>query len=233
MTKGERWKQAEARRAARDRLRAARAALKEARTARRAALPQLRAEARAARAAAKERARELRRELIERHRAERASLRLELSAARRALRTATIDARAALAANVRDLEQRVRRAADDLAWVSKRKVVRGHRGLTAAEAREHERTTTRAELTHEWERELFDSLYNANRIRGTERRSLGESFAEWMHDHSADVWAARERHAAERLEQLEREEHAASRSARGRRPRVVVFAAPAADEWGG
>lgn len=152
---------------------------------------------------------------------------------RRALRTAAIDARASLTATVRDLEQRVRRAEEDLAWVLRRKVVRGHRGLTAAEAREHERTTTRAELEHEWERELFDSLYTSSRIRGTERRSLLEAFREWEHDHSADVWAARERHASERLEQLEREEHAARRAARGRRPRVVVFTPPAADEWGG
>lgn len=232
--KAERWKVAEQRRHARERVRAARAALRAARAEKARRVRELRAECRAARAAARDRARELRREMIDRHQRERLELRALIAETRAALRRCSLEERERLERAIADARSRLATATADLAWLRRRKVVRGLRGMSPSEAREHERDTTRAELAHEWERDLFDRLYASGRIRSSERRSLGEAFAEWMHDHSADVWAAREAHAAEQLAQLEREEREASRAVRRRRPSYAasVDASPTLDEWG-
>lgn len=239
---GARWVEAEQRRQARDRLRAARRALKDARREKRERLRALRLECREARRAAKDRAKEARRALIERHRAERLALREQIAAARAELRRCTVDERAALEARIADARRRLDEAAADVAWLRRTRVVRGLRGMTAAEARQHERDTTRAELDEEWKRNLFDRLYTAGAIRSTPRRSLGEAFAEWMHDHPADVWHARDEDAARRLAELEREEREAAReharAGRRRRRRRELeeptdTALGLADEWGG
>lgn len=125
---------------------------------------------------------------------------------------------------LRQLRAAVERAREErnAAIAAAKKPARGGvRGLNIAERQAHEIAEAQAEFDAPWEKALLESLARRRKIKKTPRRSLAESFNEWLTENAGDAvefmdeYYQRERPGYER-EQRERYELEESlRAARG------------------
>lgn len=84
------------------------------------------------------------------------------------------------------------------ALAAARRPARGNvRGMNVAERQAHEISQAQAEFDQPWERELLEQLARRRKIKATSRRSLAETFNEWLVENSAQASEFADRYYAE------------------------------------
>lgn len=111
--------------------------------------------------------------------------------ARAELRASCTPDRAAARAELRELRAAVERARAErsAALAAARKPARGGvRAMSVGERRAHQLAEAQQEFHEPWERALLAQLWNRRKLKVTPRRSLAESFNEWISENPGDVF---------------------------------------------
>ena len=101
------------------------------------------------------------------------------------------------------------RAEKAAAIAAARKPSRGVRAMNVAERRAHELAQAQQEFHEPWERELLADLFYRRKIKATPRRSLAETFNEWISENSGDVLDFADRYYARQAADYDKQQLAA------------------------
>ena len=145
--------------------------------------------------------------------------------AREMLKTACTPDRARARAELAALRAAVVRAGNEraaaIAAARRTKV----RGMSIADRQAHAIWEAQAEFRHDWERDLLEQLVLRRQIKATPRRSLAETFNEWMAENTAQVMEYRDAYNDAAVERMVRSED------NRYQPTAADFAAARAGDW--